>query len=83
MRLSPDKVQLATVGGLLHDIGKMLIPPEILNKKEELTEYEMRALREHVVKGYELVMGKGLDSHIVNCILMHHERRDGKDVPPS
>ncbi len=81
MRLPAEKVQLATVGGLLHDIGKMLISPDIINKKAELTEYEMRALKEHVVKGYELVKGKGLDSHIVNCILMHHERRDGSGYP--
>ena len=81
MRLPQEKIQMATVGGLLHDIGKMLIPQELLNKKEMLTEYEQRVMNEHVVKGYNLVRDKQLDSHIKNCILMHHEMRDGSGFP--
>ena len=81
MRLPTDKVQLATVGGLLHDIGKMLIPPDLINKKEKLTPYEERVMKEHVVKGYELLKDKALDPHIMNCILMHHEHRDGSGYP--
>jgi putative nucleotidyltransferase with HDIG domain len=81
MRLPQEKIQMATVGGLLHDIGKMLIPQELLNKKDVLTEYEQRAMNEHVVKGYNLVRDKQIDSHIKNCILMHHEMRDGTGYP--
>jgi putative nucleotidyltransferase with HDIG domain len=81
MRLPSDMIQMATVGGLLHDIGKMLVPAELLNKEGKLTEYEERAMREHVVKGYELVKEKSLDQRIKNCILMHHEKRDGSGYP--
>ncbi len=81
MRLPNDMVQLATAAGLLHDIGKMLLPSELLNKKEPLTEYEQRIMNEHVVKGYELVRNKDIDSHIKNAILMHHEFRDGSGFP--
>lgn len=81
MRLPESKIQLATAGGLLHDIGKMLMPPELLSKTESLTEYEQRAMREHVVKGYGLVKDLDINQHIKNCILMHHELRDGSGYP--
>ena len=81
MRLPTDMVQLATAAGLLHDIGKMFIPSELLNKKGALTEYEQKAMNEHVLKGYELVRNKDIDTHIKNAILMHHERRDGSGFP--
>jgi putative nucleotidyltransferase with HDIG domain len=81
MRLPSNEIELATAGGLLHDIGKMLIPQELVNKKTPLTEYEQRVVREHVVRGYELVKDKEIDVHIKNCILMHHEMRDGSGYP--
>ena len=81
MRLPEEKIQVATAAGLLHDIGKMLIPSELLNKTTQLTEYEQRAMNEHVIKGYELVKEKDIDQHIKNAILMHHEMRDGSGYP--
>lgn len=81
MRLSNDEIQLATAGGLIHDIGKMLMPSELINKTTPLTEYEKKAMKDHVVKGYELVKGKDIDVHIKNCVLMHHEMRDGSGYP--
>jgi putative nucleotidyltransferase with HDIG domain len=81
MRLPEEKIQVATAAGLLHDIGKMYIPEEILNKKRELTEYEERKLREHVTKGYQLVKDMDIDDHIKKSILMHHELRDGSGYP--
>ncbi|MCR5670204.1 MAG: HD domain-containing protein [Butyrivibrio sp.] len=81
MRLPEDKIYLATAGGLLHDIGKTLYPEELLNKKEELSNLERRALNEHVIKGYDLVKDLDIDDHIKNCILMHHELRDGSGFP--
>lgn len=81
LKLSENEISLATAGGLLHDIGKMLIPSELVNKNAPLTEYEERVMREHVVKGYELVKDKDIDSRIKTCILMHHELRDGSGYP--
>ena len=77
MKLPEEKIQVATAAGLLHDIGKMLIPSDLLNKSKQLTEYEQKAMNEHVLKGYELVKNKNIDIHIKNTILMHHEMRDG------
>ncbi len=81
MRLPEEKIQLATAAGLLHDIGKVLMPPELLEKNKQLTDYEQRIMNEHVVKGYELVKDKDIDVHIKNAIIMHHERRDGSGFP--
>ena len=81
MKLPSEDVQVATAGGLLHDIGKMLMSQEMLNKKAALTEYEERAMREHVTKGYELIKDQDVDQRIKNCVLMHHEFRDGSGYP--
>ena len=81
MRLPNDVVQVATAGGLLHDIGKMLMPADLVNKNGALTEYEQKVMRDHVVKGYELVKDKDIDQMIKNSILMHHELRDGSGYP--
>lgn len=81
MRLSNDEIELATAGGLLHDIGKVLMPADLLNKKTALTVYEKKVMREHVLKGYNLVKDKDIDIRIKNCVLMHHEKRDGSGYP--
>ena len=81
MRLPQEKIQLATAAGLLHDIGKMLVPSELLKKTDPLTEYEQKVMDQHVVKGYELVKDKDIDTHIKNAILMHHELCDGTGFP--
>ena len=81
MRLPEEKIQLATAAGLLHDIGKVLLPPELLTKDKQLTSYEQKLMNEHVIKGYGLVKDKDIDDHIKNAIIMHHERRDGSGFP--
>ena len=81
MKLPEEKVQLATAAGLLHDIGKVLLPQELLDKDTPYTEYESRLLKEHVVKGYELVKDKDIDQQIKNSVIMHHEFRDGSGYP--
>ena len=81
LRLPEEDIQLATAGGLLHDIGKMLISSELLDKTAPLSEAEEKVMRTHVTKGYQLVKNKDIDQHIKNCILMHHEKRDGSGYP--
>lgn len=81
MRLPQEKIQLATAGGLLHDIGKMFMPTDLLNKTGRLSDYEQKLMRDHVIKGYALVRNKPIDEHIKNCVLMHHERRDRSGYP--
>ena len=66
---------------LLHDIGKIGIPLEILNKPGKLTEAEWVVLRSHTEKGYQIAMTSDELRDIAPMILYHHERWDGKGYP--
>lgn len=66
---------------LLHDIGKIGIPLEILNKPGKLTEAEWASLRSHVEKGYQIAMSSDELKGIAEMILHHHERWDGRGYP--
>ena len=66
---------------LLHDIGKIGIPLEILNKPGKLTDSEWAVLRTHAEKGYEIAMSSDELKDIAIYILHHHERWDGDGYP--
>ena len=66
---------------LLHDIGKITVPLEILNKPGLLTDDEWRVLRSHATNGYEMVNGLNELKPIASSVLSHHERWDGKGYP--
>lgn len=66
---------------LLHDIGKIGVPLEILNKPGKLTADEWRVLRSHAVKGYQIANSSPELCGIANMILHHHERWDGAGYP--
>lgn len=66
---------------LLHDIGKIGIPLEILNKPGQLNDAEWDVMRTHPRKGYQIAMSADELSDIADMILHHHERWDGKGYP--
>lgn len=66
---------------LLHDIGKVGIPLEILNKPGQLTDREWEVLRTHAEKGYQIAMSSDELKSIARMILCHHERWDGNGYP--
>ncbi len=66
---------------LLHDIGKIGIPLEILNKPGRLTDQEWAVLRTHAVKGYQIALSSEELKGIAPLILYHHEQWDGKGYP--
>lgn len=72
---------LLTLAGMLHDIGKIKIPDEVLNKPAALTEAEFALIKQHPRFGYELLKGQPLNDHIKKAALMHHERSDGSGYP--
>lgn len=79
-----DKQVLADVamGALLHDIGKTVIPLDILNTNpRELTTAQWDVLKTHSAKGVQMCAGMQLNQETLNCILFHHERLDGKGYP--
>lgn len=73
--------QALTLAGLLHDIGKMKIPPEIIKKPGKLTDAEYRIIKEHPTLGYNILKSQNVDPRICNAALQHHERCDGKGYP--
>lgn len=68
--------------GLLHDIGKMQIPKEILTKPGSLTPVEYALMKAHTIYGYEILAKmEGADQMMAECALYHHERLDGSGYP--
>ena len=78
---SEDEQRLLHTCGLFHDIGKLTIPKEILDKPGKLTNEEYEIMKTHTVEGYNLIKDIGLDPTVVNAALMHHERCDGGGYP--
>jgi len=82
MKITPDHTQKVVMGALLHDIGKIIIPKNILNKSDKLTPEEYELLKTHVEIGYKIVQENGALSPITKlAILCHHEREDGSGYP--
>lgn len=82
MKLSESEIRLVSMGGLLHDIGKLEIPDEILHKRGPLTRSEFEIVKKHPVWGYEILKKSGIYSEEI-CLmaLEHHEREDGRGYP--
>lgn len=82
LNLPEYKIHEAIQAGLLHDIGKVKIPDEILNKKGKLNVEEYEIIKKHSIYGYELVKNASeFSESIKNAVLMHHERLDGSGYP--
>lgn len=79
-----EKLRNIVLAGLLHDIGKMRIAPEIINKPGKLSTREMQAMRQHPAFGYELLQrAKMANDQILLGVWEHHERMDGSGYPRS
>jgi diguanylate cyclase (GGDEF)-like protein/PAS domain S-box-containing protein len=79
--LPEREIQELKTAGLLHDIGKIAIDENILNKPGKLTENEWQEIRQHPEKGYRILSTVNEMSEIADHILFHHERWDGKGYP--
>jgi len=78
----PDMVEKAGLAALLHDVGNVDIDQAILNKPDLLTEDEYRHVKQHTLKGYEMLSSRDeVDPVIALAALEHHERSDGKGYP--
>ncbi len=79
--LSPERLRTLAAGGLLHDMGKLVTPLEILTKPHGLTETEFALVRQHPRHGRELLAELGFPEAVQRLVLDHHERLDGSGYP--
>ncbi len=80
--LGEAQVREAGLAGLLHDVGKMVMPPEVLNKPGKLTDSEFDIMRTHPERGHAmLVQGNAMPEAVLDVCLHHHEKIDGSGYP--
>jgi len=80
--MSGQQQREAGLAGLLHDVGKMAMPLEVLNKPGQLTDAEFDVMRTHPVRGYEMLReGSGVPESALDVALRHHEKVDGSGYP--
>lgn len=81
MKLSHEDIDDLNRGGLLHDIGKLGIPPDILDKPGKLTSEETKTMQKHVRLGARILEPITAYEKIIPIVLQHHERFNGKGYP--
>ena len=82
MGLDEAQIKQAGTAGLLHDIGKMVIPNEVLNKPGKLTDEEFAVMKSHPERGWEILKScYQVHETTLDVCLHHHERVDGKGYP--
>lgn len=81
MGLSQEKIEGVRIAGLVHDIGKITIPAEILSKPGKLTEAEMDMVRTHPQVGYDILKEIEFPWPVAQIVLQHQERMDGSGYP--
>ncbi len=82
LHLDESQVRSAGLAGLLHDIGKMFMPTDVLNKPGKLTDEEFDVIKTHPALGHAaLLRGNGVPETAMDVCLHHHERVDGKGYP--
>lgn len=82
LKMGHDDLDDLTLAGLLHDIGKCNVPPEVLNKAGKLTDEEFALIKKHPLDGRKMLKQcPDMDSRYLNAALQHHERSDGTGYP--
>ncbi|MCK4584308.1 HD-GYP domain-containing protein [candidate division WOR-3 bacterium] len=81
MSLSEKQIEGIRIAGLLHDIGKINIPSEILSKPGRLTEIEFSLIKNHPQISYDILKGIEFPWYVDKIVLQHHERLDGSGYP--
>ena len=79
--LSEDKVEGVRIASLIHDIGKISLPTEILSKPTKLTDIEFSLIKDHSRIGYDILKSIEFSYPIAKTVLQHHERLDGTGYP--
>ena len=81
MGLPPEKIEGLRMAGVIHDIGKITLPTEILSKPTKLSAIEFSLIKEHVRLGYDILKDVKSPWPLAEIVLQHHERMDGSGYP--
>jgi HD-GYP domain-containing protein (c-di-GMP phosphodiesterase class II) len=81
MGLPPEKIEGLRMAGVIHDIGKIILPTEILSKPTKLSDIEFSMIKEHVRLGYDILKDVESPWPLAEIVLQHHERMDGSGYP--
>ncbi len=81
MGLPEDTIECIRMAGIIHDIGKMSVPAEILSKPTQLKDVEMSIMQVHAEKGYDILKEIEFPWPLADIVLQHHERLDGSGYP--
>jgi putative nucleotidyltransferase with HDIG domain len=81
MKLTEWQVMGIHIAGLLHDVGKVAVPSEILSKPGKISQYEYSIIKNHPQVGYEILQKIDFPWPVTQAILQHHERMDGSGYP--
>lgn len=81
MGKSEEEQRIIYYAGLLHDVGKIRVPEEVINKPGKLTEDEFEQIKVHPISGYHILKGIHDDEQIAQGAKYHHERYDGNGYP--
>ena len=79
--LDEDRIEGLRLGGMIHDIGKIYIPAEILNRPGRLSAPEFKMIKSHSEVGYDIIKNVKFPWPVAQMILQHHERLDGSGYP--
>jgi putative two-component system response regulator len=79
--LAEERINGLKVMGFLHDIGKIVVPAEFLNRPGGLSEYEKNIVKAHAQAGYDILKNIDFPWPVAQAILQHHERLDGSGYP--
>jgi len=81
MKLEDTRIDQLRMAAVIHDIGKLYVPSDILSKPGKLSDIEFNLIKAHPQHGYDIVKGMDFPCNIAKAVLQHHERLDGSGYP--
>jgi HD-GYP domain-containing protein (c-di-GMP phosphodiesterase class II) len=81
MNLSNDQIEGIRMAAVIHDLGKISVPAEILNKPTKMTDMELSFIKTHAQSGYDILKNIGFPWPVARIVLEHHERVNGSGYP--